>query len=173
MEPELRLQYSSSGGPSPYGFGWDLPIGRIERTTKWGVPRCPGASAGVDYHDDDFVLILPGNAVELVRENGNHYRPRVEQSYVLAEKVVADADGDSDLDPHWVVHDRAGLRYVFGDDESARTGTDLHAFMEEDPDGTCRMTTSWALTRVEDTNGNTVDFTWFNLLNVLYPVEIR
>jgi hypothetical protein len=176
MAPELKLQYSSSGGPSPYGFGWDLPIGRIERSSKWGVPRCPGGSSGVDYHDDDFVLILPGVAAELVNVTegtGYTYRPKIEQSYVQAQRVETDADGDGDLDPHWVVRDRAGLKYVFGDAESARTGTDIHVFMEQDPDGTCRMTTSWALTRIEDPNGNSIDIGWMNIVNVLYPTAIH
>lgn len=42
MTPELALVYSSAAGPSPYGYGWSLPIGSIERSTKWGVPRCGG-----------------------------------------------------------------------------------------------------------------------------------
>src|SRR5262247_3464635 len=51
MTPRLALQYSSGGGPGIFGFGWDVPIGRIERSTKWGAPRCTGA------HTDDFVLV--------------------------------------------------------------------------------------------------------------------
>lgn len=49
MTPQLALQYSNSGGPSPYGHGWDLPLGRIQRSTKWGVPTCSN-------HPTDFVL---------------------------------------------------------------------------------------------------------------------
>src|SRR5262245_907097 len=53
MTPQLALRYTSSAGPSPFGYGWDLPIGRIERSTSNGVPRCTGP------HTDDFVLVLP------------------------------------------------------------------------------------------------------------------
>ena len=42
MTPHLALAYTSTGGPSPYGYGWDLPLGRIQRSTKHGVPPCGG-----------------------------------------------------------------------------------------------------------------------------------
>jgi Salmonella virulence plasmid 65kDa B protein len=159
MTPELALRYSSSGGPSPYGYGWDLPIGRIERGTKHGVPRCSG-------NDDEFVLILPGTAAELVNEPGtNYYRPRIEQSYVRAEKFEAENK--------WVVHDRSGIKYIFGDLYSARAGTDPNFFEMQDPTtGFCHFTTTWALTSVEDPNGNTIYISWFTVANVPLPLYI-
>mgnify|MGYP005858096849 CR=1 FL=1 len=37
LTPTVTLQYSSHGGPSPYGFGWSLPLPRIQRSSKFGA----------------------------------------------------------------------------------------------------------------------------------------
>ncbi len=159
VTPKLALGYSSSGGPSPYGYGWDLPLGRIERSTKWGTPRCTGP------HTDDFVLVLPDSTAELVNDppGSNFYRPAIEQSWIQAEKI----EGQNE----WIVHDRSGMKYVFGG--TAVVGTDTSAFMTMDADGYCRFTSAWGLTHVEDPNGNSMDITYrLDLLaasNVLYP----
>ncbi|MFN8626839.1 MAG: SpvB/TcaC N-terminal domain-containing protein [Candidatus Binatia bacterium] len=143
MTPQLVLGYSSGGGPSPYGFGWDLPLGRIQRSTKWGVPRpCAGA------HTDDFVLVLPSGTVELASEpadGANAYRPKIEESWLQATKNTG---GNQ-----WVAYDRSGIKYVFGDVASARVGNDTSVFQATDPNGYCRFTSIWGLTRIEDTNG--------------------
>jgi hypothetical protein len=162
MTPQLALQYSSAGGPSPFGVGWDLPIGRLERSTRWGVPRCTGP------HTVEFTLTLPSGAAELVRVSpgSNFYRPAVEQAYVRAEKLESQN--------YWVVRDRSGTIYTFGNADSARVGTSTPlTFMTQATDGTCQLTTTWALTRIEDPNGNSIDLTWAKVLNVLYPVTIR
>jgi len=157
LTPQLTLRYSSQNGPSPFGFGWDLPLGRIERSTKWGVPRCSGP------HTDDFVLILPGSASELVADppGSDTYRPKVEESFIEARKSVATNS--------WTVYDRAGMKYVFGASSTARVGNDVSTFMTVNPDGSCNFTTAWALTRVEDPHGNTMDVIYYTVDNVLYP----
>jgi RHS repeat-associated protein len=162
MTPQLSLRYTSSGGPSPFGHGWDLPIGRIERSTSWGVPRCTGA------HTDDFVLVLPGGSSELVREapSSSYYRPKVEQAWVRAEKLQTQNQ--------WVVYDRSGLKYVFGADDSARvSNVSPPVFLTLAADGTCQLTTQWALSRIEDPNGNLIEVSWSKILNVLYPATVR
>jgi YD repeat-containing protein len=158
LTPTLALLYSSAGGPSPYGFGWDLPLGRIQRSTKTGVPRC-------DWHTDDFVLTLPSGTVELIADppGGSTYRPKVEESYL---QVTKDEGANS-----WVAYDASGLKYTFGDTASARTGNDTSVFMSPGPP--CRFTTTWGLTKVEDTNGNTILTSYTNISNVLYPVNIQ
>jgi len=162
MTPQLALQYSSNGGPTPFGVGWDVPIGHIERSTTWGTPRCTGP------HTDDFVLALPTGASALVREapGSNFYRPKVEQAYVRAELLRTQNS--------WVVFDRSGLKYTFGDVDSARVGNSTPlTLLATAADGSCQLTTLWALTRVEDPNGNTIDVTWAKVFNVLYPVTVR
>jgi len=162
MTPHLALEYTSGGGPGPFGFGWDVTIGRIERATTWGTPRCTGP------HVDDFVLVLPTGAAALVPETpgGTTYRPAVEQAYVRAQKLQSQNS--------WVVYDRSGLKYTFGDVDSARTGNSTPpTFLGQAADGTCQLTTAWALTRIEDPNGNIIDVSWSKVFNVLYPATVR
>jgi hypothetical protein len=147
MTPDVALEYSSSGGPSPYGYGWNLTLGQIERTTRWGVPHCDSE------HFDEFVLTLPGGvAAELVSVSvgSNEYRPRVEQKYLAAT-----------FDPgnnYWVAYDAAGMEYTFGDVKEARLGTvdDPPVKVPNAADGSCHFTTAWALTKIEDPTGNTL-----------------
>src|SRR4029453_13443853 len=104
----------------------------------------------------------------LVREapNNNSSRPAVEQTYVRAEKFAAQN--------YWVVYDRSGVKYTFGDTDSARVGNSTPlTFLSQAADGTCQLTTMWALTRIEDPNGNIVEFSWAKILNVLYPINVR
>jgi len=112
--PNLNLVYSSGGGAGFYGEGWTLPVGTVERSTKWGVPRCTGDAT------DEFVLSLNGAAIELVRFSASGstvvYRPRTDQSFLEA---VRDTSADT-----WQVFDRSGMRYKLGfTAESRRTRT--------------------------------------------------
>ena len=77
LTPKLALTYSSSGGPSPYGYGWDLSLGKIQRSTKHGVPLCTGP------YVEDFVLVLPGANVECTLDT-HSYRcnPLVEEAFL-------------------------------------------------------------------------------------------
>jgi RHS repeat-associated protein len=160
MTPQLALQYSSTSGPSPYGYGWDLPIGRIERNGKWGTPACVGS------HTDDFVVTLPTGSVEMVNDppGSDTYLPRHQEGYLRARKFPGAN--------YWEVTDRGGIRYMFGQLPSARVGTDVNSFLAQSPDGTCRLTALWALTHVEDPNGNAIDLQWARILNVAYPIAI-
>lgn len=162
MTPQLALQYVSGGGPSPFGHGWDLTLGRIERSTTRGVPRCTGPST------DDFVLVLPTGAAALVREtpSSRFYRPEVEQAWVRAERLEAEN--------RWQVVDRSGRIYTFGDVDSARlANSDPALFGALGADGICRLTSVWALTRVADPNGNTIEIAWSRVFNTLIPATIR
>ena len=163
MTPELALEYSSAGGPGPFGHGWDLPIGRVERSTKWGVPRCTGD------HIDDFVLVMPGSgAVELIRNSavGNVFRPVVEASWLEA---VFDAGAN-----RWTVRDLSGMRYTFGDSSSARVSTLVNGpALAQNPDGSCDLTSAWMLTAIEDTNGNNVEIEWLLSQNVPLPSRVH
>jgi hypothetical protein len=159
--PKLALEYASSAGAGTFGYGWDVPIGRIERATKWGVPRCG------DPHFNEFVLMMSGTSAELVNDppGSSTFRPKAEEAYVKAELDVANNS--------WVVYDRAGMRYEFGTITYARIGTNRSTFSQTEIDGSCTFTTGWALTKIRDPNGNTVDITWFNPLNQLLPLTVK
>ncbi len=59
MAPHLALLYTSLGGASEIGVGWQFESGRIERSSSSGVPR---------FDDTDtFVFSMGGSQSELVR----------------------------------------------------------------------------------------------------------
>jgi hypothetical protein len=149
MAPNLRLAYSSQGGAGPYGVGWDLPIGRVERSTRAGVPRYGSG--------DVFIVSLPDGVGELVPLGGTAFAMRLDEAHV---SLTADAGAN-----RWVLHDRSGRDYVFGAASAARIGPDPSRF-----DGTF----AWCLTQVRDRNGNTLDVTWTQPTGsgVAYPWSI-
>jgi hypothetical protein len=115
--PELKLVYSSAGGDGPFGRGWSLPLGSIERSTKFGVPRCLG------LHTDDFILTLNGAVQELIAVSGSttNYRVKIDESYM---EVTANRTNN-----RWEVKDRAGMTYTFGDSSNSRVFKGAEVFM--------------------------------------------
>jgi RHS repeat-associated protein len=176
--PELKLVYDSSSGPSPYGFGWDLSLGTIERSTRNGVPSCNVSGGPGNY--DDFVLKMNGATVELVNSTpppgspSNVYYAKYDESYVIAEASKGTGDNNN-----WVVHDRRGMTFRFGQTQQgpyvpagARASTGTDEFMD-DSNGGCDFTAVWALTQIEDPNGNTIDIKYEKVSNVIYPKQIE
>ena len=163
MTPDLALSYSSSAGPSPYGYGWSFPIGGIQRSTKWGVPRCGGA------HSDEFVLMMPGGVnAELMAESGGGvvYRPKVEEAFVEAKAFKGTGSGN-----YWVVRDRAGLKYTFGSTPDARVFKAADKFYNSTA-STCEFTTMWKLTKIENANGSWIEINWDKQGNIPVPSNI-
>ena len=101
MTPALSLAYSSLGGGSWFGHGWNLAIGSIERKTKLCTPA---------YTDDDtFVITLKGIAITLVKED-NEYRLKDEGLFLRIFK-----EGDS-----WRAQEKSGTVYYFGRSDNSR-----------------------------------------------------
>lgn len=135
MQPNLALVYSSQSGQGAYGAGWDLPIGRIERSRRKGVPL---------YDTTDvFTAVLPDGAVELVTLPDGSYAARIDDGHA---RVTANVAGNT-----WTLNDRTGRVYTFGATAAARVGPTPTAFA---------TTFAWHLTQVKDRNGNTVDYTY-------------
>lgn len=136
LTPKLALAYSSSGGPSPYGYGWELPLGKIQRSTKHGAVRCGAEST-------DFVLSLPGSMVECQLDGGQRCQASVEEAFL---RITYRPQDDS-----WEVWEKSGLRYLFGSEQTARQPLT--------PEPGC-ATFAWHLTQVEDLQGNTMRVTY-------------
>ena len=161
--PDLKLIYSSSAGDSPWGYGWDLPIGHISRSTKWGVPSCPLNETDAKA---DFVLNLNGSSLELKRmsaypHNGSithFYRARISESYLEVFAITGTRN-------YWEVFDRAGNKYVFGDVPAARLHSGVDIFYDTRYNTAtgahCNFTTQWMLTRFVSPNGNEIVYNYF------------
>lgn len=172
LTPRLALRYSSHAGPSPYGYGWDLPLPRIQRATKRGARTCGAERL-------EFVLTLPTGTIACTLLPGGVCRPRVEETFA---KIRATAVWDGTATRlTWHAWDKSGVRYTFGgvsastDDgatftAAARTGDDAE---RGGLPATCGYGASWQLTAIEDPNGNRVEVRWLLEQNVLYPHAIR
>jgi len=136
LAPVLALSYSSTAAASAYGYGWSLPLPRIHRSTRRGLPR---------YDDSDtFVLEMPGAIVELERIPGSPrgFRAEIESAYLRI--------GFHDSDNLWKVIDKLGVTFVFGASAATRTGR-----------GAARSETfAWLLERIEDAAGNRIEFSY-------------
>ncbi|RLB71668.1 MAG: hypothetical protein DRH04_01275 [Deltaproteobacteria bacterium] len=102
LQPNVALSYSSGGGNSWLGVGWNLDFGSISRSTKWGVPKYDST--------DKYVLNFGGGASELVEIDTNEYRMKHEALFLKIEK-----DGDI-----WTVTDKSGTVYTFGSAAASR-----------------------------------------------------
>ncbi len=170
--PKLALSYNSSGGPSPYGYGWDIGLPRVQRSTKRGQLSCVDAT-----YRNDFVLSLPGTSLECRRGADNRCVPNVEEAFI---KVLW-----SGGDQTFVAWDKGGTKYTFGRNNTAsldggasfnapaRTGSGTAADFTALAGGGCTYTASWGLSQVEDTNGNLIEFRYLLQDGTLLPHSIQ
>jgi hypothetical protein len=112
LQPKIELFYTSSGGNSWLGVGWDLTLGYIQRRGyRKGVPK---------YDDTDvFELQLPGSGPqELVKvasgAYAGEYRLKVEGS-LLRIKYISNSNS-------WEVTDKSGVKMLFGQSSASRIG---------------------------------------------------
>lgn len=135
MTPRIILTYNGQKKSSGLGLGWDLDVGYIQRSTKWGL----------DYNGTDFIASFNGNIMELVRRpdwdtGGNTcYGAKIEGAFARFCHSPSDA---------WVATGKDGTIYRYGTDATSQqdfrnttTGSRIGAF-------------KWCLDRVQDTNGN-------------------
>ncbi len=133
MTPALSVAYSSAAGASPYGYGWNLSLPRIERSTRHGVPSYDSG--------DTFLAHFGGAVLELNADpdQPGRYLPRVEAAYA---RTGFDASANA-----WVVIDRSGNTYRFGERRGDRIA------VAETAEGTF----AWLLTSMEDSQGNLME----------------
>ncbi len=132
LSPSLGLSYSSSGGSSWVGTGWNLDTGFIQRSVKRGVPA---------YNDsqDTFEFLINGVHSELVKVSTSYeYHAKDEGGDFLKFMYVSG---------YWTMQDKSGATYTFGQNFQAQTTN-------------VRGTYSWCLEKIQDVNGNTIHFTY-------------
>jgi RHS repeat-associated protein len=143
FKPRFNLAYSSLGAMTDLGFGWQIDVGKIERSTKNGVPKLT---------DDDLIQFSVGGiSGELVAVAGG-FRARVEAQF---RTFVRSGAG-------WIMTDPAGTTYRFGSTEASRV-----------MDATGTVPVVWQLDGIEDLNGNLVALDYIRDGNVLYLKEVR
>jgi hypothetical protein len=147
VQPVVRLAYNSNSGNGVLGVGWGLELGSIQISTQRGLPH---------YNSKDtYILNLGGQSRELVYDSAaGFYRSRVEGTFAKTEKVQN----------HWVMTDRQGTKYHFGQTSASRMETSSQIF-------------KWGLDRVEDVHGNYMTVEYVNddgkTQGFIYPRRVR
>lgn len=151
MEPELALRYGSHGDAGIAGPGWSLSgASSISRGGK--TIAQDGTVAGITFTSSDSFQ-LDGQRLVLIA--GTHgavdaeYRTEVDS---FSRVVILSADSSGPLS--FQVQTKSGLTKIFG-------GTTDSRFYATGPNSGSIM--GWALSRIEDTVGNYIDF--FYVLN--------
>ena len=94
LTPSLALTYSSSGGNSALGRGWNIGLGAIQRATK----------NGVDFSGTDFIANGKELAPSSVDLGANCYGEKIEGSFTRY-KFVSNS---------WVATATGGTKYYYG-----------------------------------------------------------
>lgn len=139
MDPDLALLYRSSGSNGWVGVGWDLEVGAIERSTRFGV----------DYDKEDFLLRTNGSAQEMVTVVGtNEFHAKIEGEFLKITKLT-------NPDAGWLVINKKGQRFYFGETIASRQYDVAHQ----------ERVFKWYLNKIEDTNGNVINYSYTALSN--------
>lgn len=170
LDPELALQYNSSGGNSWMGVGWDLAKRTVSIDTRWGVPRYDGSDETETYLVEGEQLApiayrgpVRKRADDLETFGGcsnlKVFHTRVESEF---RKIIR--HGGSPTSYWWEVIDKTGMRFFYG----ARPGALNPCATQPDSQAILRVPNNastshkgiyeWALTEVRDTHGNSVRY---------------
>ena len=135
LMPKVELRYRASNGNGWTGVGWELELGAIRRSSRFGV----------DYIADQYVLQFSGADVSLVPIGQSEYKAQVENGFFRIRKVASSGNEFS-----WELTDKTGSRYYFGTRSASR---------QDDPSKPGRVY-KWCLDRIEDTRGNFILFSY-------------
>ncbi len=146
IQPNLALVYSSSNHQMGLaGVGWTLDMGSIQRSTKKGVPK---------YDATDTFVLAEGGSQDLIYDTqAGFYRTEVEGGFAKIEQTSGG----------WMITNKKGTKYYFGSTDDSR---------QYDPNNTSKIF-RWALSRVEDLNGNYMTIFYMRDNGQIYPQTIN
>ena len=142
MQPQLSVQYDSSGGDGWVGLGWNVAVPMISVDTTQGVPRYDAASETETYllGGSQLTPTVDRNQAQ-PRTTDKVFHTRVETDFA---KIIRHGDGPRNYT--WEVVDRGGSHSFYGGStDSTLTDDSGDVF-------------AWALQQVRDTKGNLVRY---------------
>ena len=147
FHPELALDYNSSSGNGPFGLGWSLSMPSVTRSVSRGLPNYDESDLFVLSGAEDLVFVGTRTSEEHgAVETRSSYRPRTEGLFARITHVVIAREG-SEREDYWEVRSAAGLRSIYGIDDSSRLR-----------DGAGSRIFGWLLSKTSDVFGNTTEF---------------
>jgi hypothetical protein len=150
LAPALSLNYSSDQGDGPFGLGWDLQLGEIRCTARFGVPddyaSCP------DFELDGQLLVGP--------DMEGRYHTQVESFQKI---VLQGSEGSA----YWEVTSPGGTRRLYGGTDDSKIRSNGHATPPTVP------IARWLLSKIVDLHGNEILITYDRSdVGVAYPDTI-
>jgi len=158
MEPKLSLNYNSRGGNGPVGVGFSFSTGFPQAITRGRTIQArDGETRGVIFNDQADKLYLDGKRLICISGTygtpNSQYRTEID-SFVT---IVASSASNSGHIDTFVVTEKSGTKMTFGKLGSATDGYHCGMVQNSAAWTVDEMAAEWALKRVEDTLGNTVD----------------
>ncbi|MFK8056171.1 MAG: SpvB/TcaC N-terminal domain-containing protein [Saprospiraceae bacterium] len=148
MEPALSISYSSEGGHTWCGTGWNIELDHFEVDTRWGVPRYDGDNESETYLFEGKMLYPVAHRGDPVtRETDKVFRFRAEEEFY---RIIRHGSAPSNY--WWEVTNKEGTTRCFGGSPS--TGFDASAALLDDNGNIAH----WAITLEIDANGNAIHF---------------
>jgi len=160
MQPQIAVQYNSSGGNGWMGMGWDVPMQSITIDTRWGVPRYDSVyDDSPESNLETETYLLDGEQLTPVAHRGELqprtadkvFHTRVEGQF---RRIIR--HGDRPDNYWWEVTDKNGVRFIYGGDPDGGR-MDAEAVLADPQKGNIFK---WALREVRDTNGNTIRYSF-------------
>jgi len=167
MQPNLALNYSSSGGSGWLGVGWDIPVPSITLDSRWGVPRYNASKETEIYLLDGEQLItkeadgtpraMPHRTNQQTNRlpDGTQFYARTGDAH---DSIVR--HGNSPQNYWWKVVDRNGTTHYYGHYVDASRNT-LPQTLCDDNGNIAR----WPLCESRDLYGNSVRY-YYDLATV-------
>ena len=132
--PALAFTYGSDQANGWLGVGWNLAVSAIEIDTRFGVPLYNGTE----------IYLLDGEMLSGPDPLSGEFRRRVEGRFDRILRLGSDPTSFS-----WVVTDKDGTKYVYGESAAARLA-------DPAPDRAA-VVFRWNLERIEDVFGNRIE----------------
>ncbi|MBU0506525.1 hypothetical protein KJ708_11085 [bacterium] len=160
VEPQLSLNYNSfNKNPNSWvGYGWELNVGMIERTSTNGhTDYYDGANFQVNLNGQKETLTLVNANIDasslygltvLAGSDVDEYRAKIENAFNIYLHFRNTSDPLLTTDQGWVIIDKGGTRYYLGSTNQSRVQKSSHWIKQ------------WLLDEVIDANGNTLQVTY-------------
>jgi RHS repeat-associated protein len=168
VQPDLAVQYDSSGGNGWMGSGWDLVVSQIVVDTTYGAPRFDALLESETYALDGDRL--SPNAIREVGQLGNRNTTGVRADFVRQvedehERIVR--HGNTPTSYVWQVTDKLGTdRWYGGYPQYNADGTTTIVEVEVATVSAAAAGSAgagdsrWGLVYTEDVSGNVMRVTW-------------
>ncbi|MCC5918585.1 MAG: hypothetical protein JJU02_14785, partial [Cryomorphaceae bacterium] len=169
MTPSLSLSYSSDGGSSWVGVGWNISFPMVSVETKWGVPEFDEEYESESYIFEGSSLTMQGDEAGYKPHRGNapeqapSLLPRSGSEKRFFPKQMnryqeITRNGDIPMNYVWIKTTADQTKYYFGTEDG--NSVDDDAVLRDDNDNIVE----WYLKKVEDKWGNNITYNYKTII---------